>query len=33
MLFVSGMFKRSGACYLCPGYVRGVVRVVCERNV
>ena len=33
MLFVSGMFKRSGACYLCLGYVRGVVCVVCDWDV
>ena len=33
MLFVSGMFKRSGACYLCLGYVRGVVHVVCDWNI
>ena len=33
MLHVTGIFKRSGACCLSLGYVRGVVRVVCERDV
>ena len=33
MLFVSGMLKWSGACYLCLGYVRGVVRIVCDLDV
>ena len=33
MLYVTGMIKRSGACCLSLEFVRGVVRVVCERDV
>ena len=33
MLFVTGMFKRSGAYCLCLGYLRGVVRVVCDWDI
>ena len=29
MLFVTWIFKRSGACCLSLGCLRGVVRVVC----
>ena len=32
MLYVTWICKRSGACCLSLGYVRGVVRVVCERD-
>jgi hypothetical protein len=33
MLYVTVIFKRSGACCLCLGYVRGVVRVVCDLDI
>ena len=33
MLHVTGIFKRSGACCLCLGCLRGVVRVVCVWNM
>jgi hypothetical protein len=33
VLYVTGMFKRSGACCLCLGCLRGVVRVVCNWDI
>ena len=30
MLYVIGMFKRSGACCMRLGYLRGVVRVLSD---
>jgi cytochrome bd-type quinol oxidase subunit 2 len=33
VLFVTGIFKISGACCLCLGCLRGVVRVVCVWDV
>ena len=33
MLHVTGMFKRSGACCLCLGCLRGVVRLVCNWDI
>ena len=33
MLHVTGMFKRSGACCLCLGCLRGVVRFVCNWDI
>ena len=33
MLYVTGIFKRSGACCILLGYLRGVVRVICDWDI
>jgi len=33
VLYVTGIFKRSSACYVLQGCLRGVERVVYERDV
>jgi len=33
VLFVTGIFKRSGVCCMCQEYLSGVVRIVCDRDV
>ena len=33
MLHVTGMFKSSGACCMLLGYLRGVVRFVCDWDI
>jgi hypothetical protein len=33
VLFVSGIFKRGGACCLLLGCLRGVLRVVCDLDI
>jgi ethanolamine transporter EutH len=33
MLYVTGMLQRSDARYIGLGYLRGVVRVVCDWDV
>ena len=33
MLFVTGIFKRSGACCMLLGYLRGMAYIVCDWDV
>ena len=33
MVHVTGIFKRSGACFKRPVCFRGVVRVVCDWDI
>jgi len=33
VLYVTGIFKRSSVCYMLQGCLRGVVRVVYDRDI
>jgi hypothetical protein len=33
MLFLTGIFKRSGVCSMLLGYLRGMARVLCDWDV